>query len=359
MKRFRLFLLMTILLISCGRQALGDTPSEDSVTLAVGAEGPELVESSGQARFRIPEGGSWSFTWEPGYPRLPVKKVWLLLPPDAVLESLSLTAVPGTLITEKPGCEFEFTQIPGHETVRAAEDQDKPWPDGWARIAAAGQFRKYRYALVEVCAYRYDFEAGAIVRTSSVLLEVKFDRTGRPRGQTDSSSEEWSAGSMPDFANSSQYERDYSTPADRACSAQAPVDYLIITTDVIPSLPEFSDFVALKESQGLSVEVVTMDEITVSPGPDPADQIRSYLQANYIDWGLKYLLLIGTPNPDDPKYDDDPVGTVPMKLCFPQSYWTDRPDDEIEAATDYYYADLTGNWDADGDGLYGEAFSLF
>jgi hypothetical protein len=57
---------------------------------------------------------------------------------------------------------------------------------------------------------------------------------------------------------------------------------------------------------------------------------------------IRYVLLIGDPTPD--------TGDLPMKMCWPNfasEYYRECP-------TDYYFADLTGNWDLDGDGNYGE-----
>ena len=43
----------------------------------------------------------------------------------------------------------------------------------------------------------------------------------------------------------------------------------------------------------------------------------------------------------------NPTSDVPMKACYPDSTNDMCP-------TDYYYADLTGNWDANSNGYYGE-----
>jgi hypothetical protein len=62
------------------------------------------------------------------------------------------------------------------------------------------------------------------------------------------------------------------------------------------------------------------------------------------------VLLIGCPDPDNPHDASDVVGDVPMKMCWPRV--TDYSD--FESATDHFFADLTGDWDLDGDGNYGE-----
>ena len=58
--------------------------------------------------------------------------------------------------------------------------------------------------------------------------------------------------------------------------------------------------------------------------------------------GIKYVLLIGDPAPE--------TGDVPMKMCWPRNHESEYK----ESPTDYFYADLTGNWDLDGDLYFGE-----
>jgi hypothetical protein len=44
-------------------------------------------------------------------------------------------------------------------------------------------------------------------------------------------------------------------------------------------------------------------------------------------------------------------GDIPMKMCWPRR---EAADGYQESPTDYFYADLTGNWDINGNGYYGE-----
>ena len=74
-------------------------------------------------------------------------------------------------------------------------------------------------------------------------------------------------------------------------------------------------------------------------GKDVQETIRNFLIDNYQDWGIQYVLIIGS----DYK--------IPMRDCHPDK--TFHGFGGI-TPTDYYYADLTGNWDADNDGFYGE-----
>jgi len=134
-------------------------------------------------------------------------------------------------------------------------------------------------------------------------------------------------------------------------------DYVIITTnDIKTGSKNLSRFVRCKENSGFSVKIITEDdygEIIGQPPNGIAEKIRQWLIDNYIELGIKYVLLIGDPDPDDPTNPDDHVGGVPMKMLYPRVgsgyYWND-----YESPSDFFYADLTGNWNLDGDDLFGE-----
>ncbi len=81
------------------------------------------------------------------------------------------------------------------------------------------------------------------------------------------------------------------------------------------------------------------------------DNIRAWLIANHVQLGVQYVLFVGNPHPTS----WDTNHSVPMKMCLPISF-SANPQ---EAATDMYYGELSGNWDLDGDGIYGEYFDDF
>jgi hypothetical protein len=94
------------------------------------------------------------------------------------------------------------------------------------------------------------------------------------------------------------------------------------------------------------VLVVTESDYGGLTGQAPnhtAEKIRQWLINHYIAYGIEYVLLIGDPHP----YESG-EGDVPMKRCVISYGSTYYPP------TDGFYADLTGNWDLDGDGNYGE-----
>jgi hypothetical protein len=93
-------------------------------------------------------------------------------------------------------------------------------------------------------------------------------------------------------------------------------------------------FVSHKESLGFNVRVVTELTWGGGTGDTAANNIRAWLSSNYVTEDILYVLLIGNPHPN--------TGDVPMKMCI------------LDHPTDYFYAELTVDWDKDGDGIYGE-----
>ncbi len=125
-------------------------------------------------------------------------------------------------------------------------------------------------------------------------------------------------------------------------------DYLIVTREQFASTSKMlGPFVEFKKAQGFSPLVETLEEIdaemeAVEPVPEEQpDILRAWLQKHYQEQGFKYLLLLGSPDPHDP------LG-IPMKLCYP-SFGYEEVLDYPHVATDMYFADLTGNWNPDGD----------
>lgn len=121
-----------------------------------------------------------------------------------------------------------------------------------------------------------------------------------------------------------------------------PPEYLIITSGEIA--PGFYPFLNWKNQKGLPTDMVLIEDILASTGGvDPAEQLRNYLIQAYND-GIRYVLLGGT---------DD---IVPVRYLYPGNVSDYHPELNHQHISDLYFADLTGDWDADGDGVWGESY---
>jgi hypothetical protein len=113
-------------------------------------------------------------------------------------------------------------------------------------------------------------------------------------------------------------------------------NYVILTTTEL--VDAVKDFKTWKEYPGFSVEIVTIQWISDKyNGRDLAEKIRNFLIDKYEEGNIDYLLIVGTRN------------NIPMRRCNPIAWGSYE-----YFYTDYYFSDITGNWDLDQDGKYAE-----
>lgn len=132
-------------------------------------------------------------------------------------------------------------------------------------------------------------------------------------------------------------------PYDRAGPTY---DFVIVAREsFVESSSQLDDFVAHKKDRGFSPLVVTLEQIEAdmaNQGLKRPEMLREWLQKSYKGLGFQYLLIIGNPD-----HDDD-TG-IPMKRCWPAMDYESPDFGLYDVPTDLYYADLTGNWNPDGD----------
>jgi hypothetical protein len=118
----------------------------------------------------------------------------------------------------------------------------------------------------------------------------------------------------------------------------SPVEYVIITDEA--QQPEFQRLADWKTATGVPAVVRTLSFIKSEYpyGSDDAERIRMFLRDAYQRWGTRWVLLGG---------DTEVLPTrFPFTLFYGGNY----------IASDLYYSCLDGNWNADGDSIYGEGY---
>ncbi len=311
---------------------------------------------------RIP---GYSTIGSPGDPALPFKDVYLVVPPDAAPQSFTV-AIRGS-VESFAQCAREVAPAPPAVTVvdgREVYDwgqgkqirdgrnllvyaRDQYFPKAHVEVLDTGSMRKWRIVRVRYYPCRYNPVSRRLALSLGGEIVLSFGRTRTITASLPQPSDDVMSEKVNDLvANFPDARGWYAGPA--ATSSAEPsatiTDYVILTTSAIVSgSSKLQSFVAHKASRGFRVAVVTESEWGGGTGNTAANNIRAYLKANYVAKGIRYVLLIGNPNPS--------TGDVPMKMLWPRNNLTSYR----EAPSDYYYADLTGNWDLDGDGYAGEA----
>ena len=215
----------------------------------------------------------------------------------------------------------------------------KPYPEKPLKILGTTCKGKKKFLRFAYYPFRYYPRDGRIEVITEIKCRVKLGLSDIKTGGSETAS-----GGLSELEENTS--RSSQGPSLALSESSATYDYVIITSNAIVSgSDKLADFVQFKESIGHRVMVVTEDQFIDLQGPPPhgrAEKIRQWLINNYESLGIKYVLLIGDPDPSS--------GDVPMKKCYPRSHESSYRD----TLTDYYYADLTGNWDIDGDELFGE-----
>ncbi len=313
----------------------------------------------------------------PGDPMLPLRVVRMALPPDADLDTVTVShSVLAARVLDStysvapapPMATWEGTQtiidwgegkdivdgrnmnVYGSDAFFVAESVK---PEPYSRL------RKWKMARFFFYPVQYNPVTGKLRVIDSVKVDITYDLESEAKSALNSSSADdgMEAAASLLIDNYDQAKPWYLYEAK--LSPSVAYDYVIVTTeDIFDNASYLDDFETFKENQGYNVATVTESGFYTSVGGSSSDSgwgggtgdaaaenIRSWLQGNYLSLGIDYVLLIGDPSPAS--------GDVPMKMCWPRKGATIEPDYD-EAPTDYYYAELTGNWDLDGDGDYGE-----
>lgn len=130
------------------------------------------------------------------------------------------------------------------------------------------------------------------------------------------------------------------------------IEMLIITP---PSQPTFRTAVEplrdWKNEKGVKTVILSNFTEYGTPTDDNATKIRKMIQEFYMKEEIQWVLLAG----------DAQDNFIPIRKVYNPDV-IDVPDTPSEPVgsdyykpTDFYYAELTGNWDTDGDTIYGES----
>jgi hypothetical protein len=258
-----------------------------------------------------------------GAPRLPVQHVEIQLPAGARLADYGLQDIvaeplPGAYDIQRvmPEAESEGgLQAP----ILFEPSASHVFPESPLEVSAVHQRGDVQVVTFRFYPLQYNLETRALTFIRSARLSVRYQRMGRTAARATTGQ------SAPTGASE--------TPASSSAG------YAIAVRSDLAQAASIQDFKRHKESEGFTVYLITPNDWANYPGKDGADKLRAFLQSKRQAWNLQYLLIIGS------------VSSIPMKTLYPSN--TDHKN-TWATPSDMYYADLTGNWDKDGDGFYGE-----
>lgn len=298
---------------------------------------------------------------ETGDPMLPQKTFDVLLPPNVDRSSLQLKVVSDeTMVLDgtyeiKPSPRW-LPQQDNESATDATEviknlrtyQTNANYPEDSAQIKPTSQMRKWIFVPVNFIPFQYNPVTKKLVLHKRLTVEISFSLK-EPVASQDAEllvDTVFDEVAQAKFINYEEASSPYLGAGRDTLGEVSGNGYAIVTTnDIMSKSQELVNF--MEHKRDLRLNVILLTETQYGDGPDRADKIRNWLHENYIEKGIKYVLLIGNPAPAESGIEEE----IPMKMCWPR---LGADDGYQECPTDYFYADLTGNWDPDGDGYYGE-----
>ena len=324
-----------------------------------------LTVSTADGFVDVAGGEGTTLSANPGQPRLPQQVATYALPPDADLASVAVT------VDDLEATDLSLNQLVrpaapwrtspdaapsygGAQNIVDGKDMDVYGTDAFAPGAAAvldsvSQMRRWKLVRVALHPALYNPVQGTLRQVSRVVFTVSFERLPARRSDRLAADTVLDADALKLVSNAETATAWYPAPVSTRKTGSMGDVLLVMTTDAIYSdSTNLYGLVSHKRALGYVVHTVTettvdgqsasngWNEVTGQAPDGKADRMRKWLQDNYVSMGIKYVLLIGNPNPA--------ANELPMKELSYQAY---------VYPVDCFYSDLTGNWDIDGNGLYG------
>ncbi len=294
---------------------------------------------------------------EPGVPALNYLPVRVLLPFGETVQSVSVTcSAPET----QRGVSLDYVRaqqrisLPAPDLTQpdpAVWNLDAPYPAKDFDYLGIQTMRGFQIAVINLYPWKYNPLRREILASGSVEIRVETVRDADvarssanfyapARSDSDIRALVLNPETAATYAAAPAW-RDH-TPQSRLIDLSVPKQMIIITNTA--SAPLFQNYIQWRSAQNVSTAVyLTPDIYSAYPGADNAAKVRNFISDAYQTWAatstpLEYVILGG----------DDEI--VPERGCYGQV--GDTVDNRMPV--DLYFSNLDGNWNADGDELFGE-----
>jgi hypothetical protein len=329
-------LLVTLLVAACAAFA-----GVVTVNLETGPADVVLAQQDGFTSVKLTSdcsGVGVLWTTEPGSPLLPVYSGNVLIPAGAELTGITVTRVERTelgqgifLYPVQPPRPVD-TDLPFVGPSPSVYSSSAVYPAEPLTQIPAGSKAGFRIAGFLFCPFEYRAASGSLTLLTRVELAVSYreNATAAPV-LTVSQREQAQRGVEAIVVNP----RDAARMAPPAAEKDAEeTDVVIVTSNAMKST--FETLRTYYMRKGFFTVIMPTETIYARyTGYDNAEKVRNMLKEKFAQNGLKYVVLGGD-----------------VQICpFRNGYLEYSP---YNVPADWYFADLDGTWDDDGDHQYGE-----
>ncbi|MCX6245024.1 MAG: C25 family cysteine peptidase [Bacteroidetes bacterium] len=280
----------------------------------------------------------------PGEPSVPYRAVVLMLPPGESAESIEIireneTAIPGGFILYPQQPPRTFSDDTSYKFIRneAVYRLNRNYPDNLSGHLMTQYLNGYAFAISTFTPVNYNPAMKKVSFFSKVTVKIK---TRKDPASSDALRNLVPSADVNqrvrNFAQNPELMQQYKLPKSPATDYH----YLIITPAAFQY--EFTSLISMYNGKSILCQVKTTEDIYATmSGYDNQEKIRNYIQDQYTNSHIKYVLLAGTPT------------YVPARkfYCHVISGGGYTSND---IPSDLYYSGMDGNYDSDGDHIYAE-----
>ncbi len=255
----------------------------------------------------------------PGKYMLPSKQINILIPPNK-------SVISHNYYISTSNKDFEYLpQInsPYHDDTKSSSSSIKPEIDRQLIYLGEGYWNNLHYLRFRFAPYRY--RDGVLTKIENISFSIELNDIPRDNSIVSLSLAEKA---IEYFVNP-ELTYEYNTLNTRQQTLH------VVTTQAI--YDNIQDYLAFRMNQGFTINFGDIDFILENFGGNTSpDVLRNYLINSLNPASDNYLLLIGDFN------------TIPIK------YLNASPNEDSMTPSDFYYSDLTSNFNSDGDDFWGE-----
>jgi hypothetical protein len=305
--------------------------------------------------------GSYPLLEPAGFPSLPVKRLYFLIPQDRTVTSVNVTSLDTTSLSgnyyvlpcQLPELTDGSPPPPFTEPDSTAYGSGDLYPSGFATLVGEGFSSGYKLAEIEIHPVRYVAADRRLVFCSSMHVTLSLqqcENLARPvyrRSELTQEHIEKTVRAMvvnledvegydlgPGFQVQGPSSPGRLTVTELPSVEGNTVDYVVITSEAMAGA--FDSIIDWRTRRGQVAALRTVEWIDANyPGCDVQERIRNFIIDAHFHWGTNWVLLGG---------DKD---IVPLR-------WTQPSQDQ---PSDLYYAELEGNWNGNRNAYFGDSTS--
>jgi hypothetical protein len=284
--------------------------------------------------------------WHPGHPDLPRVEEMVEIPVDMRVAAVEVVAMDLEPLADavRVAPAREMSHDLESERVTAPDPalyaRSAPQPESPVRLGYQGYQRGRHLAWVEVTPLRWSAVSGRLERVSRLTVRLVLEPTSERPLVHERVATLGGVRSLRSArsAASSRAPRAF-RPTQIPSLLGSPVAYVIVTGDSLASA--FQPLADWKTQSGVPAVVRTIGFIRSQypAAADDPERIRMFIRDAYTRWGTEWVLLGGDVEIIPPR-------VVRMTMA-----------EDGKCTSDLYYSCLDGNWNANGDSAYADAYN--